>query len=239
MEFLKVSGWDKWQTYRSDRGKPPWIKVHRELQQNWEWVDLPDHQRGQLVSMWLLASSRDGVIPASPDKVKKLCNMSETPDLQAFVNLGFLEGDVCVTSERRQDVVPDKRKLSTEEVKVSTDTEEENPLSGKPDDNPHQVINYLNNQTASKFQLVDSNLKLIRARIKEGRTVSELCAVIDQQIREWADKPKMQKYLRPATLFNAEKFNQYYGQLGTSATMTGPELWLAQSQTIEGELEDA
>ena len=174
MEFLKVSGWDKWQTYRSDRGKPPWIKVHRELQQNWEWVDLPDHQRGQLVSIWLLASSRDGVIPASPDKVKKLCNMSETPDLQALVKLGFLEGEVMAASDGRQDGVPDKKQLSTEEVKVSTDTEEENPLSGKPDvpaKNHSIVITYLNKMAGTKLRV-----SLTRKRVWAMRQKSRVPA---------------------------------------------------------------
>lgn len=209
MEFLRVSNWDKWQTYRSDRGKPPWIKVHKELQQNWEWVDLPDHQRGQLVAIWLLASSREGVIPASPRKVQKLCNMSELPDLQALVSLGFLEGDVIEASDGSQDDVPDKiREVKLSKVKLSKET----PLSGKP--NESIVISYLNEKTGSNYQPVESNLKLIRARFKEGRTPDELCDVIDRQVLLWKDDLKMQKYLRPATLFNAEKFNSYFGQLG-------------------------
>ena len=57
--------WDKWQTYRKDRGQPPWIKIHRRLMRNPEWVSLTDAERGQLVSMWLLAADHDGVKLAS------------------------------------------------------------------------------------------------------------------------------------------------------------------------------
>ena len=46
---MKVSGWAKWQTFRTDRGTPPWIKVHRNLFSNPEWVSLSDAERGQLV----------------------------------------------------------------------------------------------------------------------------------------------------------------------------------------------
>lgn len=233
MEYLKVRNWDKWQTYRSDRGQPPWIKVHRSLQQDWEWVDLKDYQRGQLVAIWLLAASRDGVIPASPEKIQKLCNMSDLPDLQAFVNLGFLEGDVNVASTCQPDGVPDKiqRKLSTEEEE---EAEEEKPLSGKPD--CVAPILYLNLKIGSNYQPVESNLKFIRARYKEGHTLETILSVVDAKAEEWMHDPTMKKFLRPSTLFNAEKFNQYAGQLTmTDARQSAIDAFVTGDNVIEGE----
>ncbi len=94
-------------------------------------------------------------------------------------------------------------------------------LSGKPDielsaDSPEGIISYLNQRSGKNFQSVESNLKFIRARMKEGRTAEEIRRVIDDRITAWTDKPKMQEYLRPGTLFNAEKFNGYFGNLGTA-----------------------
>lgn len=100
--WLRIRNWSKWQTYRRDRGQPPWIKVHREVMRNPDWVALTDTQRGQLVGMWLLAADRDGVIPASPRLLAKLCFMDSAPDLQVFVRHGFIEGDANVASTRRQ-----------------------------------------------------------------------------------------------------------------------------------------
>ena len=70
-DYLKIKNWDKWQTYRKDRGQPPWIKIHRSLMRNIEWISLTDAERGQLVAIWLLAADHNGVIPASEEVIKK------------------------------------------------------------------------------------------------------------------------------------------------------------------------
>ncbi len=102
-DLIRVRNWEKWQSYRRDRGQPPWIKVHREVMRNPQWVALTDAQRGQLVAMWLLAADRDGYLPSSPSLIRKLCYMDSDPDLEVFVQHGFIEPGANVTSQRRQD----------------------------------------------------------------------------------------------------------------------------------------
>jgi len=103
MEYLKMKNWDKWQTYRADRGQPPWIKIHRRLMRDPEWVSLSDAERGQLVGMWLLAADRDGDIPASASLIQKLSFMESEPNINKFIELGFIcHNGVNVASERRQ-----------------------------------------------------------------------------------------------------------------------------------------
>lgn len=111
MNTLRIRNWDIWQSYRRDRGQPPWIKVHRRLTQDINWVELTDAERGQLVAIWILAADRDGVIPASAPLLKKLCFLSEEPDLQLFVEKGFIDGDANVTPERRQRDVPEESRV--------------------------------------------------------------------------------------------------------------------------------
>ena len=84
---------------------------------NPEWVSLTDAQRGQLVAIWLLAADRDGVIPASPFVLRKLCHLDSEPDLQLFMDKGFIEPDANVTPSRRQHDAP--------ETEAETDTEED------------------------------------------------------------------------------------------------------------------
>jgi len=100
---LRVRNWDKWQSYRTDRGQPPWIKVHREVMRNPDWVALTDAQRGQLVAIWLLAADHNGVIPASPTIIMRLCYLDTLPDLELFMEHGFIEHGVIVASDGRQD----------------------------------------------------------------------------------------------------------------------------------------
>jgi len=122
MDEITIRNWDKWQSYRKGRGQPPWIKIHRRLLRNPEWVSLSDAERGQLVVMWLLAADHDGVIPASPELIQKLCYMSKSPNLNKFKELGFLENGW------RQDgakMATERRQHGTPETEAETETEEE------------------------------------------------------------------------------------------------------------------
>jgi len=87
---LQVTNWDKWQTFRKDRGTPPWIKVYRNLLTNEQWVDLTDAEKGQLVSIWILAADKDGQIPDNPKMIQRMSMMTSTPNINKFIDLGFL-----------------------------------------------------------------------------------------------------------------------------------------------------
>lgn len=91
MNYLHVRNWDRWQSYRSDRGQPPWIKVHRSLMRNLDWVRMPSAERGQLVAIWMLAADREGTVPDDPVLVARLCFMDAIPDLERLIGAGFLE----------------------------------------------------------------------------------------------------------------------------------------------------
>lgn len=123
MEYLKIRNWIRWQSYRSDRGRPPWIKIHRCLMSNPEWVQLSDAQRGRLVLLWILAAERDGEIPADPKLLRKICFMDEEPEIELFIEYGFIEsgvtlaptgchGDAKVTPQKqsRSEAEADKKK---------------------------------------------------------------------------------------------------------------------------------
>jgi len=100
-------------------------------------------------------------------------------------------------------------------------------------DGAAEVISHLNLKTGSNFQHVESNNKFVRARIREGRTVDEIKSVIDYKCLEWPAGHSCRKYLRPSTLFNSEKFNQYFGQLGQPITQ---DINNGQSQQADKEL---
>ena len=90
------------------------------------------------------------------------------------------------------------------------------PLSCKQDVDAveRSLIEYLNSLAGRNYKPVPSNIKFLKARLAEGHTPQEIADVIARKCAEWLDDPKMAQYLRPATLFNAEKFNQYVGELG-------------------------
>lgn len=87
-----------------------------------------------------------------------------------------------------------------------------------------QILDHLNQQSGRAYQAVQANLNLILARLKEGATTDQCKAVVDAKVKEWVNDPKMVKYLRPKTIFNATNFAQYVGELSEGGA-TGGEKW--------------
>lgn len=72
------------------------------------------------------------------------------------------------------------------------------------------LIHHLNQATGLRFQEVDTNFKVICARLKlPGVTLEGCKKLIDRQVAMWKGGD-MEKYLRPLTLFGKEKFDGYY-----------------------------
>ncbi len=74
-----------------------------------------------------------------------------------------------------------------------------------------QIITYLNEKAGTHFKPVDSNIKFIKARLKDY-SQEDLKIVIDKKVKEWKGT-EMAKYIRPETLFNATKFESYLNGL--------------------------
>ena len=75
------------------------------------------------------------------------------------------------------------------------------------------VLQFLNQKTGRAYRPTDINLQFIVGRLKEGYTVTQCRQVVARKCRDWMLNATMAEYLRPATLFNRTKFNQYVGEL--------------------------
>jgi uncharacterized phage protein (TIGR02220 family) len=78
------------------------------------------------------------------------------------------------------------------------------------DNGAFRVIDYLNNKAGTQYRYVNSSRKLIDARLKEF-TKQDMFEVIAKKCDEWKGT-EMARYLRPSTLFNATKFEEYLNQ---------------------------
>ena len=139
---MKIKNWDRWQTYRKDRGTPPWIKVHRNLFSNPEWAELTDAEKGQLVSIWVLAADKSGEIPGSSVAIQKMCALDAKPNLSKFIDLGFLESDCQPHGNQLVTTCP---QLDAPETETETETEAEgcdanNASQGKRKRVPYEDI---------------------------------------------------------------------------------------------------
>ncbi|WP_256846872.1 conserved phage C-terminal domain-containing protein [Paenibacillus sp. Pae108] len=76
-----------------------------------------------------------------------------------------------------------------------------------------QVIQYLNAKLDTKYRPTTKTIKeMVNGRLNEGYTLDDFKYVIDVKAAEWLGDPKMEKYLRPSTLFRPTNFPEYLNQ---------------------------
>ena len=192
---MKIKNWEEFQHFK-DR-TPPWIKLYRYLLDDPEWHELSGDDSKVLVMLWLIASE-DKAMEGNLPNIKTLCfrlRMNETKLNQTLTKLSnwLIRDDINVISICYQSDAPEERRDRGE-------TEENAAL---------KILNHLNSKVGRYYKPIKSNLVLIKARLKEGFSSEDLIKVIDVKSSQWLKDDKMNKYLRPATLFNAEKCSQY------------------------------
>lgn len=121
--------------------------------------------------------------------------------LQKFKDISVRRGDLSwhVNEAMRQYKLINKKEAKVREVVKVRDFGSE------------EVLDYLNRRAGTKFKNTDNNRKLIEPRIKEF-SVQDCKTVIDKKCEEWLNTD-MAKYIRPATLFQASKFEGYLNQI--------------------------
>lgn len=108
-------------------------------------------------------------------------------------------------------------------TRPQTQDDEPLPLLDKPQtptqpnepDPTEEVVNHLNLRAGTHYKATTANTrKLVKARLKEGFTISEMKLVIDKKCADWLNNQDMAKYLRPETLFGP-KFESYLNAKST------------------------
>ena len=87
--YLTVPSLGKWQHYK-DRC-PPWIKLHRDVLNDYKFSCLQDASKAHLLAIWLLASQLDNKIPNDAEWIGKKINATQVVDLRLLIIGGFLE----------------------------------------------------------------------------------------------------------------------------------------------------
>jgi hypothetical protein len=86
-EYLAVKNWSKYQHY-SDRN-PPWIKLHKTVLRDYDFMSLSVAQRYHLIACWILAADMDGLLPCSEQHLNRLCK-GHRMNLEELIKKGFL-----------------------------------------------------------------------------------------------------------------------------------------------------
>jgi len=213
--MLRVKNWGQVQHYK-DRN-PPWIKLHFSLLSSKDWVTLDDASRVLAIACMLIASKSDGQIDdseAGAAYMRRVAYLNKSPNFKPLIECGFLECD-----NKCKQMLADARPETEVPTETQVPTKTESML-GKPDAlngskaAAIEILDYLNRNAERTYRPVDTNLKLIVARLKSGATPLQCREVIFAKCQQWKGDSKMSEYLRPATLFNQTKFEQYLGEIG-------------------------
>jgi hypothetical protein len=220
---LVAKNWAEFQHYHNRM--PPWIKLHKSLLDNFEFMSLPTASKALAPLLWLLASeSEDGQIDGTPAKIAFRLRMSVTEvtaGLTPLIHNGFfLEignastplaiglQDACLETERETEGEAER------ELEKETEGEREKEYCLA---NVHDVFDYWKsklNHTRSKLD--PKRRKLIATRLKEGYTVADLRkAIIGCSVSQWhmgandrgTKFDSLELILRDAT--NVDKFIGY------------------------------
>lgn len=122
---LKPKNWDIFQHYK-DRC-PPWIKLHRDLLNNRDYICLPLASKALAPLLWLLASeSKDGVFDASTEELVFRLRMTESEvidGVKPLIDKGFFVIASGVLAERKQVAIPEREREGETETEKETKRE--------------------------------------------------------------------------------------------------------------------
>jgi hypothetical protein len=117
---LKVRNWDKFQPTMKDRNVI-WIKLYRQILEDYEWHNLSSDSKATLIEILLLASENNGQLP----EVHKIAfRLRKTEDfIQKQINLlsHWLQDDNNLITTCEQDVALEKSREREEKTYVRFD----------------------------------------------------------------------------------------------------------------------
>jgi len=117
-----------------------------------------------------------------------------------------------VAKHRERKHLEEPKKDSNVTVTLRNATEEE--LEEDIDKSKYivEIVSYLNDAAGKNYRHTTNKTKaLINARVNEGFTVDDFKNVIDKKVKDWKEDSKMNRYLRPETLFGS-KFEGYLNE---------------------------
>jgi hypothetical protein len=132
-EEMRIKNWDKYQHHNGGKIYP-WIKLHRSVLDDMEWHLLNPEAAKILVSLWLLASEKDGELP-DVERIAFRLRLSKDKVINALSKLEhwIIRDGYCEGTQR----VPDGYSQGAlDKIRVDIDEEEieiKNVCLGAPD----------------------------------------------------------------------------------------------------------
>lgn len=188
-------------TGKEPQGSPAWLPTFLVLKGR---LDMGDEKSERARKA---ANARWGNRPGNGDAVADAAAWAQD-DAQARTG-AYADADADAVADAvayaDADAHADASSCGNAEVEVEVEDEYiENPLIPFS-----EIVQALNDAAGTRYRASSAKTRsLIHARWAEGYRLPDFLAVIDTMAAEWKDDPKMDKYLRPSTLFSP-KFEDY------------------------------
>lgn len=218
MPKIRIKNWSSFQHYKERR--PPWIKLHRELLDNYEFHCLPIASRALAPMLWLLAAeSADGSIDHDPKMISFRLRMTEVElnqGLQPLIDSGFVnvEQDAGkALAACKQDPMPE----TEGEAEEKTEAEEHDP---NPDEVAIAVCTELMLTGANNRRIVSETVPVIAKKLGLSNK-----RIAEHVISEW------RAYQASDSTFKLKFYNWVAdGKWNTNSTAVQPRKVISPSQ---------
>jgi hypothetical protein len=131
--LMQPKNWATFQHYK-DRC-PPWIKLHRDLLNDREYMRLPLASKALAPLLWLLASeSKDGTFDGSLDELIFRLHITEKEykdGIKPLIDKGFFVSDSTMLATSKQHAIPETERET--ETKKEKETKTEAPICVSPE----------------------------------------------------------------------------------------------------------
>jgi len=135
---MRIKNWEKFQHFKDRR--PPWIKLYRDILDDFDWFNLDPDASKTLIMLWLIASEDNNKSGELPD-IKTICFRLRIEENKLIQQLKLLNhwidtDDINVISGRYQNDIPE----TETETETETDIIDTNVSIVANDETVHDIL---------------------------------------------------------------------------------------------------
>ena len=174
--LLTPKNWQVFQHYK-DRC-PPWIKLHRDLLINREYMSLPLASKALAPLLWLLASeAKDGVFVGSTDELVFRLHMSPKEieeGLKPLISKGFFTVASTMLADCKQVAIPETETETETEREAETEKRQNATVVACPSTVEQNVWkDWLVIRKAKKLPITDTAWKQIQVQFRKANLTDQ------------------------------------------------------------------
>jgi len=179
MNYIEVVHWEEFQHYK--HRNPPWVKLHNQLLENYDYTCLPDCSKSHLLGIWMLASRTENKIPANLTWIASKIGATDPVNIDILVEASFLRyksasgvlADCPTTTPKSVPLVEKSR------VEKSREETELLSIDKSINGDVKSVFNYWQGVMGKElFKLTPKRRDKIKTRLKSF-SIQQLCLAID------------------------------------------------------------